>query len=186
MKPEMSEEGWWRSSKPKGHWVDWANSNSSVGSKSGIDFVPKLSDYPISDFIFDLIGGSMLVYGAAGAAGFDAEKNPWIESLRIIAEIAARYTERSPKDPRTEMMFKGYEVQKSEDMAYTMVSTPLETALEIYKDKFPNLPKDSEIKANYKKAQKVWDLIAKRKYTPKNIKKDLTIIADTMKNKSKL
>ena len=179
-RPEMDREGYWGREKPKNHWLDWVNTNSSVGSKTGIDFVPQRNDYPMEDYYINMVGGRMLVYGAAGVAGFDVAKNPWVKDLPSIAIIAARLAERSPKDPRKEKMFRGYEAETPKDMAYTIASTPLDVALEQYEN-YSKAPEGPAIRANFKKAQKVWDLIAKGKYTPKNLKKDLTIIDSTMK-----
>jgi len=70
-------------------------------------------------------------------------------------------------------------------MASTIAGTPFDTALEEYEKSSQNKSKfwqdkGAEIKANYKKAKKVWETIAKGKYTAKNLKDDLKAISSTM------
>lgn len=158
-------DGQWENSRPSDHWEAWANATSSVGSKTGIDFVPKRSNYNLTNReLLDIIGGRMLIYGAAGVAGFDIAKNPWVSSLEYL--------------PATN-------TDTPDLMASAIVSTPFDTALEQYEKSSQNKSKywqdkGAEIRANYKKAKKVWETIAKGKYTAKNLKDDLKAISSTM------
>jgi hypothetical protein len=158
-------DGYWENSRPSDHWEAWANATSSVGSKTGIDFVSRRSNYNLTNReLLDIVGGRMLIYGAAGVAGFDITKNPWISSLEYLVTNA----------------------DSPEEMASTITGTPFDTALEQYETSSKIINKfwqdaGAAIRANYSKAKKVWETIAKGKYTTKNLKDDLTAINSTMK-----
>lgn len=166
-------DGHWENSRPSDHWVAWADATSSVGSKPGIDFSPKRNNYGLTNReLLDIVGGRMLLYGAAGVAGFDIAKNQWISSLEHVP--MTRSTATGSDTPDT--------------MASFIAGTPFDTALEQYEKSAQNKSKywqdmGADVRANYAKAKKVWETIAKGKYTPKDLKKDLTAISSTMKTR---
>jgi len=168
-------DGAWESSKPSDHWKPWASSKVAVGSDVGRDFPVKKDGYNLSSLI-QYIGGRMLVYGAAGAAGIELDgKN------KGVFEYFFNYYDGTG--------YKWHTIKDALEIERLCSTEDFETYFEKAVKKMEGIEDYhwNEYVDHYKRdkadLKKTWDTIESGRYKLGNLKKDLIEISKSMKIK---